>query len=726
MAKPGLEYRHLEAEWTPDGWLLAATQSGDLAYRSYLSGAEPEAICTRFSESLVWHRVVAKGVIAVTTDVTGTTPAEIELLAKKRVLMAVRNGETATAALDWLAHHGPLGVEGALIFDRAEPGDGDVFRTELAAGLAVLGQKAPTVLVVTASRPMGRSDGGDARVAAAAPGAPAHLRGGEGAPDPWHSAFTETVLLEALRRRFLSAARAVAFLDIADLLLAGRRGQTAFERAETAPGRCVLLEGREYYPWRLRQGVAAHLDHVYGRRDEARKVTRWCVAPGTLEDPTVWRIIRVGGAKGVVEGMRFVRAMGVMHPGVPVAKMVDKAALVEDHGARAALEKSFGDKALSGPKRDRKTVSGQGVTVVTAMKNEAPFILDWIAHHRVLGVDRFLVYTNDCADGTDAVLDALAAAGVVERRDNPFRETGGVPQHAAFRAAEKEATVTGAAWCLTLDVDEYINIHVGDGRLVDLFAAIDGANVISMPWRMFGNGDLEAFEDRPVTHQFEACAPEFCARPHQAWGFKTIYQNAGLFRRLGVHRPKGLTDESALRWVGGDGRPLPAKMWKAGWRMTSGTWGYDLVTLNHYAVRSAESYLVKRDRGRVNHVDRGQGLAYWFRMNHNAVEDHSIRRYDGPVASERARLAALPGVEAAHAASVAWHHGRIAELRQVVDFEDVFREITGPRLRGLSRMLAHFGSNVFLSGPDVIPDDIAARGPGGEWQFTIPKPVRAD
>ena len=171
-----------------------------------------------------------------------------------------------------------------------------------------------------------------------------------------------------------------------------------------------------------------------------------------------------------------------------------------------------------------------------------------------------------------------------------------------------------------------------------------------------------------MTHQFHACAPEFCSRPHQAWGFKSIYRNAGLFRRLGVRRPKGIVDESRLRWVGGDGRPLPAKMWKNGWRMTSGTWGYDLVTLNHYAVRSAESYLVKRDRGRVNHVDRGQGVAYWFRMNHNAVEDSSIRRYDARVAEERARLAALPGVGETHEASVAWHRGRIAELMQVDEF----------------------------------------------------------
>ena len=33
------------------------------------------------------------------------------------------------------------------------------------------------------------------------------------------------------------------------------------------------------------------------------------------------------------------------------------------------------------------------------MKNEGPYIVDWLAHHRVVGIDQVLVYTNDCEDG---------------------------------------------------------------------------------------------------------------------------------------------------------------------------------------------------------------------------------------------------------------------------------------------------------------------------------------
>ena len=56
---------------------------------------------------------------------------------------------------------------------------------------------------------------------------------------------------------------------------------------------------------------------------------------------------------------------------------------------------------------------------------------------------------------------------------------------------------------------------------------------------------------------------------------------------------------------------MPERYLEGGWRSGIDCWGYDLVTLNHYAVRSCESFLVKRDRGRANHIARPQGIEYW-------------------------------------------------------------------------------------------------------------------
>ena len=60
------------------------------------------------------------------------------------------------------------------------------------------------------------------------------------------------------------------------------------------------------------------------------------------------------------------------------------------------------------------------------MKNEGPFILEWIAYHLAIGVDDFLIYTNDCTDGTDEFLDILQDRGLVQHRINPFRQMPGI------------------------------------------------------------------------------------------------------------------------------------------------------------------------------------------------------------------------------------------------------------------------------------------------------------
>ena len=642
---------------------------------------------------------------------------ETHLFQGRNVVLAIRNGERAEAAVDWMSFlAAEFGAEAALILDR-DPPESQTFSRDL-TGLA----PALPVVVVTADRPLGATNGPDLRDPALAPAAP---KRGEGRSAPWHSPLAATSILEILRHRFLAEARAVALLGIADIPVPVKGRGSAFDLAAAHPGGVVPLRGIETYPWRLRKGAPApHRDHIAHRRAERRRVLSWCVSPGGMPEDAVWTTGRMTGLPlAEAEALPFARAMGVVYPGVPVKTLVQKAELRESADLLALMSRAFeGDPLrLPAPPAIPPRPSNGKVTVVTAMKNEGPFILDWIAHNRAIGVERHLVYTNDCGDGTDRLLDLLSEAGV-SRRENPYRSTDNVPQHAALRAAENESAVTGADWLVTLDVDEYVDIHVGEGRIPDLLDAVPDAHVISMPWRLFGNADRHAFEDRPVTELFPLAAPEYAPRPLQAWAFKSLYRNAGLFRRMGVHRPKGLatTLQDGLRWVDGSGRPLPSAVWRGAWRMSKAHWGYDLVTLNHYAVRSAESFLVKRERGRVNHTDRAQGRAYWFRMNHNAEEASSIRRHDPRVAQEKAALLALPGVAAAHEAAVAWHRARIAALRQDREYAALFQAITSDKYERLSRIATNFGMAAQLAGPEAIPDEVAFRDPAAKFFWTLP------
>lgn len=319
------------------------------------------------------------------------------------------------------------------------------------------------------------------------------------------------------------------------------------------------------------------------------------------------------------------------------------------------------------------------ILVVTAMKNEAPFILEWIAYNRLIGVDHFLVYTNDCTDNTVAMLDRLAELGIVTRRDNPYTPGGKVkPQHAALKDAVRQPVYRAADWIVTIDLDEFIAVHVGGGTLRDLFAACNHPNAISLTWRFFGNGGVTRFEDRPVIEQFTRCAPEAFPDPGLAWGFKTLFDRRTCrFRRLGVHRPGGLEEgaEGAVRWVNGSGRVMPRRLLAKGWRTVQPIFGYRLATLNHYALRSAESYLVKRDRGRVNHTHEDQGVYYWRRRNYIAEEDTRLLGMLPRLETALAGLKADPVLGRLHADAVDWHRARIAALKADPDYARVFEEL---------------------------------------------------
>lgn len=674
---------------------------------------------------------------AVRAPVAGDAPtvpvtaAEPELFAGLNTALAVLNGQAPDTVRQWLDYHArDHGLQAALIIDRTPP-DAAWGLAEALADFAAPGLER--VMILDPGGPLGKAGAGPEGDRFYAPDAPGRDRMTEPAPDPWRAPFAEFILYEYLRHRFLGDARTVMNLDVADLL-APDPGPSVFDRAATSAEGLVPLQGIRVYPWARRKGDAPTFsDHICTRFDGGPGNPRWCVAPARLPEGSVWRLIRVVGASPDPGGpARYLRAMSLRHPQEKVASIVPKTSLVEDPELIALATERFGGNPVRAPEESLKPAAprasgGGGTGIITTMKNEGPFILEWIAYHRAIGVEKFLVYTNDCSDGTDTLLELLQARGIVAHRDNPFRGTGLKPQHAALQAAEAEPSVEALDWVICMDVDEFIDIHVGEGRLSDLYAAVPEANLISMNWRLFGNADIAEFQDGFITEQFTRCAPEYCRKPHQAWGFKTLFRNIGLFKKLGVHRPKGLKPQlvEAVNWVNGSGKPLPRTMYRNAWRSTTETYGYGMVTLNHYAVRSAESFLVKRDRGRVNHVDRDQGTAYWFRMNNNAEEDTSILARLPAARAEFARLMADAEIAAQHAACVAAHRQRIDELMQVPDFAALYDELTGRRLRRLSRMHGHFGAGVFLAGPDVIPDEVVEREPGEDFFFTVERAEQA-
>jgi hypothetical protein len=688
----------------------------------FASGTIPSSVMVAATGSAPFRLAMDRGLMDL-----APAPAEWALLAGRNAALAFRLAETPETVAEWLTYHARHhAMTGAVIINRAADGH-DAFVAALAT---LVTDPALRVVVLDSPVPLGKPDMGPETHPFLAPDAPGKDRMAPPAADPWLSPLGQGLIWEIAKWRFLARARAVLTIDVCDLIAASD-GPNAFDLCRAAKGGVILLAGRRTYPWRVRNGQPERFgDHVCRQFDARRGIARWGVAPELAGLENTWRAIRVSYARpdpGQI--VHFWRAMALRVPGRKSSELVPKTSLIEDADLIDLSVGIFGHRPVYARVSDFDDPSddkpGMRTCIVTTMKNEGPFILEWLAYHRSVGVQDFLIYTNDCTDSTDTMLDLLQSKELVQHRRNPFREMHLKPQHAALQAAEDEDLIRRSDWAICMDVDEFINIKVGDGTLPALFAAMEqtmpGANMIALTWRLFGNADIDAYEDTFLIKQFALAAPEIVRKPHQAWGFKTLFRNIDIYKKLGVHRPKGLRPDlwDQVRWLNGSGAPMPRELFRNGWRSTVETFGYDWVQLNHYAVRSAESFLVKRDRGRVNHVDRDQGLHYWFRMNFNMVEDRTIERMIPAARAEYDRLLADADISAAHHAAVAAHRAKIAELRARPEQAAFHAELTGERMQALSRILHVFGSSVFNAGPGVIPPDLPLTDLPADFYFTV-------
>jgi hypothetical protein len=308
-----------------------------------------------------------------------------------------------------------------------------------------------------------------------------------------------------------------------------------------------------------------------------------------------------------------------------------------------------------------------GFTVITTMKNEGAFLLEWVAHHKALGFDHLLICTNDCEDPTARMVLRLQEMGLARHHaTTPWAATS--IQRSALKQARRYDEVIGADWLYVCDADEFLVVKTGDGSARALVAAAGPeAEVISVPWRVFGPDGCRTYEDQPVTQQFHrAMAAQAPGRPQGIYA-KSLFRGLQNMHRIGIHGPVPRPDlgRALCREMPGGVSATPGMNPMVALRE------YSAAQVNHYALRSRDSFLVKRDRGRVNHSNETMEIDYWDRFDIAQVACDAIRRYDAAVAGWRARLMADAVLDGLHERAVKWHRAKIAALRARPDYADL-------------------------------------------------------
>lgn len=131
------------------------------------------------------------------------------------------------------------------------------------------------------------------------------------------------------------------------------------------------------------------------------------------------------------------------------------------------------------------------IAICAIYKNEGPYLLEWIAFHRMIGVDHFILYDNGSDDEGTELIRRSAFSDCLTIIDWPERP-------GQFTAYADCITRYGArfSWIAFIDLDEFIHpVSSNSLRAVLQDPRYDAYSEILIFWMLFGSG---GHQERPT------------------------------------------------------------------------------------------------------------------------------------------------------------------------------------------------------------------------------------
>jgi hypothetical protein len=269
--------------------------------------------------------------------------------------------------------------------------------------------------------------------------------------------------------------------------------------------------------------------------------------------------------------------------------------------------------------------------LVTTAQNQAPYFLEWVAHHQEVGFTDIAIYQNDSDDLTHETLSLLRDIGAIQyfynRAPKPIRRTQ------AYARAAKLPAYANSDWAMALDMDEFLVIKAGQGTLIDLQSAVPNAESIQITSRNFGNSGFEIATPQLVTERFA-----MAEKTKSTKAGKCLFHPAK-FAQPGISRPHSAPQSPPII-------PVIAQN--------------TCAQINHYATRDVASFMLAMLQ---RSVSPAVGARYWAMRNTNVEIDASMRPFLARVAMRMAALNDASG-------------GKLMDLREAAIFAHMARYYT--------------------------------------------------
>lgn len=253
--------------------------------------------------------------------------------------------------------------------------------------------------------------------------------------------------------------------------------------------------------------------------------------------------------------------------------------------------------------------------------------MEWLAHHSLLGFDKFYIFSNNNTDGSDQLLASLQEHHMIDWRPRELTPEES-PQQTAFKTLSNELLSDPLSlndYLLWLDCDEFLVLKQ-DRSISELIERLKYPDGVFLNWKSFGSSKEEIY-----------CADNLTIEKFKYWDPNTPYNRFGkciskidpkLFRIISNHRPipkTGANPKVVHADIGAT--PLSNEVLHHGKNareVEGAPIAYELAQLNHYLMRSAEEQNWKAIRGPGFRVGTKNAQVYASKVSRLSIKDTEL------------------------------------------------------------------------------------------------------
>jgi hypothetical protein len=252
------------------------------------------------------------------------------------------------------------------------------------------------------------------------------------------------------------------------------------------------------------------------------------------------------------------------------------------------------------------------LALASPVRGEAPYLLEWVAYHRALGIKAFFFGDNGGDDGTSDVLADLHQRKIAFC----FDWRGQTHFQLRFIAQAIQAARLFADGLFLLDIDEFLRPQSGYSVLpiAQRWLADETVGAVALNMVIYGTSGRERAGDGLVIERFTMRAPQDYVTHRNAKPFVRVASCAGP-----ADNPHAVQLLSG-RYINPRGEDV---VWDTRGFQTGITQDvvWDVLRVDHFLVKSREEFAAKRARGMGLLSPERDWDRYFQHNDRNEVED---------------------------------------------------------------------------------------------------------